>query len=894
VKSKSKIRKCIMILGMHRSGTSAYAGVLNKLGISFGQNLMAAKEDNERGFFENQLIYEINESILRAIDSSWDDVFPLPSYWWKQRVLSVYRNRIIEVFDNEFEGAELFGIKDPRMCILFPYWQDILKKMRISPSFVIPIRHPLEVAQSLEKRNGLPIRNGIFLWMKYMMDAEYHSRGFKRVLVSFDKLLFNTEDTIGHVANTLGLNFPWKWEDEKRAIEDFLDAEIKHHYCKDDAVNHHMPQYVGDYYRVLLNIVSQGAVGNVDQLRMDTFRKKHLDELRAVYRHHNGMTMQTDSATIDIGGVNTREMEKVRKVRSDTPMEVKQVSIVVVNYNGRKYLEPLFNSLLSMDRDNVRVEIIMVDNLSGDDSVSLTKEKFPEIIIVENEVNNFARALNLGIEYAGGDYIAFLNNDVIVDKKWLEGLLAVIDGDEQIGAVQSKILFSDGEIINSVGVEDVKDFYFKDIGFDERDHGQYQSVKEIDYFTGGSVLLRRACIESVGSIDEDFIMFFEDIDYSIRCRKAGWKLFYSPKSVVYHKYHGSASSELSTFFCSRNRLLCLAKHFPLKLPGSIKTSDFYVNHEHENLYQSLIQAARKLIADHSADTSLKVLAEIKDIMIEIYESEMTYDFFSQIEVLTGLKQIKMGIYDHLLKFSDAEMLKAGELVRKPSFYLNEIAGAMYMSAMLDRPVLAVFNQVSELIEHERRVRLEPVNELTANLKESEADRAARLEQINKLTANLKESEADRAVRLEQINKLTANLKESEADRAIRLEQINELTANLKESEADRAVRLEQINELTANLKESEADRAARFDQITELANLLKESETDRAARLEVIHSLGEKIDQIQSELAQEKKRADRAEKGWRELEGTFAVRQARRVGFIKSRKFASREFKNED
>jgi hypothetical protein len=299
-------------------------------------------------------------------------------------------------------------------------------------------------------------------------------------------------------------------------------------------------------------------------------------------------------------------------------------------------------------------------------------------------------------------------------------------------------------------------------------------------------------------------------------------------------------------------LLCLAKHFPLKLPGSVKTSDFYVNHEHENLYQSLIQAARKLIADHSAATSLKVLAEIKDIMIEIYGSEMTHDFFSQIEVLTGLKQIKMGIYDHLLKFSDAEMMKAGKLVRKPSLYLSQIAGAMYLSAMLDQPILAVFNHVSEVIEHDRRARLE------------------------------------------QVNKLTATLKESEADRAARLGQINELTATLKESEADRAARLGQIDELTATLKESEADRAARFDQITELTNLLKESETDRAARLEVIHSLGGEINQIQSELAQEKKRADDLEQGWRELDDAFVVRQARRVGLIKARKFASREFKNED
>lgn len=399
------------------------------------------------------------------------------------------------------------------------------------------------------------------------------------------------------------------------------------------------------------------------------------------------------------------------------------VTVIVVNYNGKKYLESCFDSLLHIDRNTIPLEIVMVDNLSGDDSVLYVKDRFPEIKVVENDLNNFARALNLGIYHAKGDYIAFLNNDAIVDRKWLEGFLDVIDGDEKIGAVQSKILFSDGETINSVGVEEEEDFYFKDIGFNERDHGQYEIAKEMDYFTGGSVLLRRACIDSVGGIDEDFIMFFEDVDYSIRCKKAGWKIFYSPKSVVYHKYHGMASMELASFFSSRNRLLCLAKHYPLKLPGSVKTSKLFLNDQHEDLYQSLIQAARKLIADHSAETSLNVLAEIKDVMIEIYGLEKTRYFFSQVEVLTGLKQIKMSIYEHLLKVTDADMLKAGELVRKPSFYLSQIAGSIYMAAMLDRPVLAVFNQASELIsllqksEHDRKACLGQIDELNRMLAE---------------------------------------------------------------------------------------------------------------------------------------------------------------------------------
>ena len=375
--------------------------------------------------------------------------------------------------------------------------------------------------------------------------------------------------------------------------------------------------------------------------------------------------------------------------------EHETVTVIVVNYNGKKYLEACFNSLLQVDRNKILLEIVMVDNLSIDGSVSFVKEKFPGITIVENDVNNFARALNLGIEQAKGDYIAFLNNDAVVDRKWLEGLLAVMARDEKIGAVQSKILFADRKTINSVGVEEEEHFYFKDIGFNERDHGQYEMAREMAYYTGGSVLLRRACIDCVGRVDEDFILFFEDVDYGIRCKKAGWKIFYAPESVVYHKYHGMASMELASYFSSRNRLLCLAKHFPLKLSDSVKTSKFYLNNQQENLYQSLIQAARKLIAENSAATSLNVFAEIKDVLIEIYGTEKTKLFFSQVEVLTGLKQIKMGIYDHALKCRDGE--EADQLDIKPSYYLGMVAGPMYMAAELNRPVLAIFNQVDQVI-----------------------------------------------------------------------------------------------------------------------------------------------------------------------------------------------------
>jgi GT2 family glycosyltransferase len=322
------------------------------------------------------------------------------------------------------------------------------------------------------------------------------------------------------------------------------------------------------------------------------------------------------------------------------------ISVIVVNDNTLKYLVPCFASLLEIDTDGYSLEIIMVDNLSQDGSVPAIRDKFPEIKIIENTVNNYAKALNLGIHASTGSYVGILNPAAIVEKNWVKGILDIMAGDDRIGAVQSKIFFSDEKTINSVGVEEVGDVYFRDVGFDEKDAGQYEKPIEINFFSGGSVFFRRDCLVDVGSFDEDFVMYMENIDYSIRCRDKGWSLFYSPVSIVYHNSHGVPSSELCEYYCSRNRMLLLGKHFPFKLPGSIKTSHFYLKNDKENLYHSLIQAVKKMAECQPTEIIVKVLDDLKDIVQEVFGPRRAANFFSQLEVVLGLRKIKVGIYDH--------------------------------------------------------------------------------------------------------------------------------------------------------------------------------------------------------------------------------------------------------
>lgn len=364
--------------------------------------------------------------------------------------------------------------------------------------------------------------------------------------------------------------------------------------------------------------------------------------------------------------------------------EVARITVITVTFNGLAFMETFFQSLLATDQQGVELDLVLIDNGSTDGTVDWVKAQYPQVRVFENDENNYTRALNLGIANSTGEYVAITNNDATVDRDWLQGLLSVIKSDEKIGAVQSKLYFSETKKINSAGVQEVGHFYFADIGFDMEDSPRYSRPREREYVTGGSVMFRRACLEDVGAWDEDFIMFMEDVEYSARCRERGWKLWYSPASILYHQYHGNTSQALCEYFCTRNRFFFIAKHFPLDLADSIATSHFFQKGEIDNLYRSLLHSVQKMCACHDADTVNQVLRELSHRLPEFLGDVATYMFFSQLEVLLGLRKIRVGIYDH-----------AGHFAGGGQRYVAEMAAIMQ-----DRyEVGYIFNNDVELSEY---------------------------------------------------------------------------------------------------------------------------------------------------------------------------------------------------
>ncbi|MBU4251626.1 MAG: glycosyltransferase, partial [Candidatus Omnitrophica bacterium] len=304
------------------------------------------------------------------------------------------------------------------------------------------------------------------------------------------------------------------------------------------------------------------------------------------------------------------------------------VSIITVNYNGKRFLGDCFSSLLNLNYPKNKLEIFMVDNGSNDDSVKYMKNKFPMIRIINNSENNYAKANNLGIKAAKGGYIALINNDIKVDKNWLINLITAIQKDASIGALGSKILFMDG-LIQSVGHQEYPNYYWGDIGFREEDKGQYNTYKEVISICGCSVLYRKKCLKNVGLLDEDFNMYMEDVDMALRCRNKGWKLFTCPDSVIQHEYHGTTKNDDNSFFwVETNRLLLIAKHWPEKLADALSGKDYFtIKNDYNNardIGQVMGKVFSKLLKEHGYDVLNKLSPGLFEAIRRIYNLEKNY------------------------------------------------------------------------------------------------------------------------------------------------------------------------------------------------------------------------------------------------------------------------------
>ena len=223
----------IVILGMHRSGTSAMAGVLGQLGVDAGSKLMSpCKDVNPKGFWEHDAVVQIHERLLKALKSSWDDLEPLPDGWWKSATCRPYKEMLLDTIRRDFSESSKWLLKDPRLCRLLPIWLDIFG---CSPHFVIPLRDPIEVAGSLQRRDKIFVERACLIWARHMLEAEKWSRGFPRTIISYSSLLDDWRSVVQKISSDLNIPLGLGDDSLQSVIDDFLDPSLRHHVQKEQA-----------------------------------------------------------------------------------------------------------------------------------------------------------------------------------------------------------------------------------------------------------------------------------------------------------------------------------------------------------------------------------------------------------------------------------------------------------------------------------------------------------------------------------------------------------------------------------------------------------------------------------------------------------------------------------
>jgi len=258
------MQKCLLITGMHRSGTSALTGVISKLNVHLGRELMPSNTDNPKGFFENQKIYEFNEKVLKQLKSSWDDIFVSNKLPTKS---IQYLDELKEIIIDEFGQSDFFAIKDPRICLLFPLYSQVLKSLNIEIMVIISWRNPLEVANSLHKRNTFSYSKSFILWTKYFLFGEYYSRNHKRVFVLFDNVVLNPYSSIKNISDKLELNFSQLLETHKEEIEDFVDPDLKHNNVDVKVESDECPKFIKKIMKYQNSFGSEAIYERLDLLR---------------------------------------------------------------------------------------------------------------------------------------------------------------------------------------------------------------------------------------------------------------------------------------------------------------------------------------------------------------------------------------------------------------------------------------------------------------------------------------------------------------------------------------------------------------------------------------------------------------------------------------------------
>ncbi|MFT6783785.1 MAG: hypothetical protein ACJA1A_003726, partial [Saprospiraceae bacterium] len=286
---------------MHRSGTSALSGLIHQLGFDFGASITEPSWDNPRGFYENYKIQDLNDDLLSALGKTWDTPGLIDKEDLNLTEIEALKSRAKKLVKRDFQGSPWIAIKDPRICLLFPFWQSVLAADGYDLSVVTLLREPSEIAASLKKRNFFSESKSHLLTASHWLSAEHATRGLQRSFVTFDDLLRQPDAIVQFLIDKLVLAIESIDESREGKISSSINGELRHFKSSDD----HLPQedefLTQQIHDAVLDLSREGEKEEIHQ-RLDAYRKQFLEYDMEAFRRSSGEQQYFAKLIYDDGG----------------------------------------------------------------------------------------------------------------------------------------------------------------------------------------------------------------------------------------------------------------------------------------------------------------------------------------------------------------------------------------------------------------------------------------------------------------------------------------------------------------------------------------------------------------------------------------------------------------
>ncbi|MDK1400038.1 sulfotransferase family protein [Pseudomonas protegens] len=340
-------QQLIVVLGMHRSGTSAITRGLQVLGVALGDNLMPAIEgNNAKGFWEDLDIVNFNEELLSAVNSTWHNLNILKNVDVDHLCNSGYLNRAIVIIKEKLSKYTIFGFKDPRTTKLLPFWTrafSLIASQNVEIKYILSLRNPLSVASSLAKRNGFSPVKAYLLWIEHVLTSLSYADLDAAIVVDYDQLMLRPEGEIHRISSHLGTELDPK--ELSRYCNDFIDSDLQHTVFqpKDILLDKNAPELAYELYCYLYEMIrGDGAMNDSSRTGKLQVWEKEFHRLQPIIRYSETLQSQIYIADESICQLN-KKLDAQQGIISELESQVKTLerstdSLTTLAENRRELL----------------------------------------------------------------------------------------------------------------------------------------------------------------------------------------------------------------------------------------------------------------------------------------------------------------------------------------------------------------------------------------------------------------------------------------------------------------------------------------------------------------------------------------------------------------------------